>query len=440
MALVVATTPPNLVVETKVKRRDDEEVFEEKHSICDSFWACMLNDYLDDEATAKEKERSLGINETYEGEQDDAKKKKKKKKKKKRKSSRSREKKPSVEPSMPRLTHPISPEESPVLDARDRETERSPVLDARDRETEGQDIKDEDDDLSEALKDEESEKATTESLPEKDHKKSLNREEKFRMSKGKSLVRRPMPEDTAHGEKASERVRKTTQEVFHYGPITTDLEDEKRNEGRNDSPRRAWLPLGLAPGHSELEEGPVPVEVQVSTRPAVTRRPIIDYDTTKRKKRVPIDPDEENYFSLRSISRARSRGAPRPEERHESDSDSEAFGDGTPDDPIELSTPRSPSFRGLSKAYDESEIPTVMDRKQISNSRKSRERGGRAFSDAQMYRNDRAAPHTNNEEPLIRMLKESKEIKEEYRRRKLDRKEALNRIRAIKARLASADT
>jgi hypothetical protein len=80
----------------------------------------------------------------------------------------------------------------------------------------------------------------------------------------------------------------------------------------------------------------------------------------------------------------------------------------------------------------------VSERKNISYDRKSRERG-KATSSMNNREKDKMNSVIDNEESLIRMLKESKKIDKDYRRRKLDRKEALHRIRAIKARLASSD-
>jgi hypothetical protein len=405
------------------------------------------------------------------------KKKIRKKRKKNRKSSRSLEKEPSVEPPVePSLagdTEPSSPEDDPILDDRERENgeldkkvedidlikgeERVGGIDLIKIDQEGLPGQDRD-----------NKKKTSQSvlLSPETEASPLNRDEKSKTSKLKSLGRPvPVPEgDAAHEVKLLEGARKPVNEVFHYAPITPDLTSARGEEGRNDSPRRASRPSKSKPIEAELdlypsrsmqaqpEEKPsfgstmvcpeesVPGEVKVSRKPIVTRRPIKDVEKDKRRKRMPVDPDEEKSTRSRvSRSRSRSRGRLRPEERREAEDDAGPIGgEGTPDDPIEISRPRSPSVRGPSRTYDESEIPTVSERKNVSNDRKSRERG-KATSSMNNREKDMMNPVVDNEESLIRMLKESKKIDKDYRRRKLDRKEALHRIRAIKARLASAD-
>ena len=48
MALVVSTSPPEVVVQAKPKiNKDDKKPG--AAILCDSFWACVLDDYIDDE-------------------------------------------------------------------------------------------------------------------------------------------------------------------------------------------------------------------------------------------------------------------------------------------------------------------------------------------------------------------------------------------------------
>jgi hypothetical protein len=468
MALIVATTPPNLIVEATIKRRTGLDIFEEQPSLCDSVWACLLNDYLEDDATVNET-TSRSVSETREDVDEAIKtKKSRKKKKKKRKSSKSHEKEAPAEPSLAGDTKPSLLEDDPILDDRDRENEGiEKKIETIDLTKTGIDLV----------------KIDQEDLPgqDHDHKKTsqsvgrspesetspLNRDEKFKTSKRESLGRSVPEGDVAHEVKPLEGARKSGNEVFHYAPITPDSTSEMRKEGRNDSPRRSSRPskskpipeLDVQPSRSmqaQPEEIPsfgslmafpedsVRGEVKVSKKPIVTRRPIKDIDKDKHRKRMPVDPDEEKSIrslvsiklvNSRSRSRSRSRGPLKPEEGREAEDDAGPVGgEGTPDDPIEIFLPRSPGARGHPRTYDESEISTGGDRKIVSNDRKSRERGK-----ATSAMNTRERDKVDNDESLIQMLKESKKIDKDYRRRKLDRKEALHRIRAIKARLATAD-
>jgi hypothetical protein len=510
MALVVATPPPELVVQTKARKPSDLSNLEERPSFCDRFWACMLNDYLEDvvddevcdvtEDDAREEE-----SERVETIKKKTRKIKKKKKKHRSKSVKGAKKESSADTSLgakkensadtsstflcddPPEQDSTRDRERPESDEQATETIDLPLVE-RPRESSkyirlGQDNAPEEE-TSTDLKPWTATTRTT-GLEASKHDVISSRRESRLESKSKSRSRSKSksrsqkalaPSVAPVGVPPSEEINRSVEKVFHYAPLTHDLGPESAHpipvddaEARLDGKAKkrhdtAGIPdLAEIQAHSSRsmvahpEEGVPRIQPsfesmvvqpseelaiagdQTTRKPNDNRRPSKDYED-KSKRRMPIDPDEDKSVrSTRSLKSTKSRAPPRPETPLATQDPEDAIGEGTPEHYIALPSRNRPeplSEPSRSPSGQRAQAPTLPAQGEKLT---HKERSKRSPHDKKTRERVRRDPAMNEEEALEWMLQESKKADTDYRRRKLERRDALNRIRAIKARLQTGD-
>jgi hypothetical protein len=547
----MALAPAEVVVQ--IKDGSDYDILEERPAICDSFWACLLNDYLDaeddvilDDATTftettsvhKEIEDLRDIDAHKRDEVEDIKNKKEKKKKKKKKKKERRGEEP-PEPSLTGKLDSIPVEGTPNLEDRDRDQSKVDINFDKQNETK---TKEEREPLEIIRLDQESfseqqlpyraPRRVASPGPEMDiyqNEKMSSRRDNEASNRGllnlpgsrsqgrasnddetglKGTLTRPRsrsrgpsamlsgdetdlqvgisrsqsrsrgPSAMLSGDEtdlpvglstslsrsrgrpavnsvlvqsdsmASERLHKANNDVFHYAPIMT--EGTAGNIPRRTKSSRTADPLRYV--SDTLEPQPedeslpevvttqkiaIPREVKVTKKPKVTRRPLKDADE-KRKRRIPVDPEEEksvssgrshrSHVSTRTNmtlgSRPRSRGRPTPEDLFNNEDGLPRTGDGSRDHPIYIPKGVNASKHRRHKTKQEGDAEATGDRRRSRDAKKSEEKKKRIGDDERLRWLDEETNRPN---------------KDNSRGRKVDRKEALDRIRAIKARLANVD-
>ena len=269
--------------------------------------------------------------------------------------------------------------------------------------------------------------------------KTLSRPKSGTKSTGKSVLDPVPPESDSMPAEQYQKV-----DAYHYAPqaIQDAVVPPHSYDAMEQKP-----PLEVLPDpHFQEEAAPrlsIPLEVKVKKKPKL--KPLKDAE--KKKK---ADPEEERLdrsghsrtshrsskstrsSRTRSSSRSRSRGRPRPEDLYVEDLSPYAPGDGSIYHPIEISSSRRNGSMHISTS------PRHRDRKQDVDPVGPVQR----IKNRDPGRRERAGPlHTNYEDDRnLLSIRDGKKVKKEgSRRRKVDRQEALERIRAIKARLASVD-
>jgi hypothetical protein len=206
-------------------------------------------------------------------------------------------------------------------------------------------------------------------------------------------------------------------------------EDNRRSSSRSEADsRRSRSPTGdphvPVPISSPV---PVPVPAPVDIKPTVTRRPIQDR-TGDHAPKIYSD-DKSTKSSKSKTSRSRSRGPPRPEEQREPEfPDPAVVFMGTHDHPIKVGASNASEDLKRAKTYDDREM----------SSRSSRDWGEAEFVAIEKKKKDQKKTlKVYNDDAILQRLHLTKQ-KEEHMKRRLERRAALSRIRAIKERLASS--
>lgn len=170
---------------------------------------------------------------------------------------------------------------------------------------------------------------------------------------------------------------------------------------------------------STPEPEPAPVEIKST----VTRRPVQDRTDDQVWTIYSDDKSTKSFKSERS--RSRSRGPPKPEDQREPESpDPPLDRMGTQDHPIEVGSSNASADLRQTKTYDDRDMSL----------RASRDWGDEFVSIEKTKKDEKKTLKVYNDDAILQRLSLKKE-KEEHTKRKLDRKAALLRIRAIKDRL-----
>jgi hypothetical protein len=374
MALVVPTPRPDLVVKTRVIKGRTRVV--ESNIMCDSFWACILDDYLDDNTDSGIVDDSPQQQHAH----------------LQRKLYRSTKKK--LKNNGKENTKKVSEESDKQSMGRELETLLSDDHEMDQRQKEMVESPRSKDIVLDILKKQDEENVT-----------GTEKKKKDLWSKGKRRVQSAPTEfeqsfsgvadygpQQEGAEYTQEQRTKNKNDVFHYAPLGHGPQMGKKHSSRTHLNRHSRDPL--------------PPDLRTSTDP----------------RRVPLDPDDEHQLVNRT---SRFRG----------------------DDHMEYSNgsssvlPRNPS---IVRPKPHHARPVVSRNDRTSVDRKGGPRvdtidlTDEVFHSSSLQDDVNASGMTHNE-PVGWAVRESKRGDADHKSRKLDRKEALDRIRAIKARLNTVD-
>ena len=223
------------------------------------------------------------------------------------------------------------------------------------------------------------------------------------------VTRRVIPSDDERQQKSS--------------PTPSLSDDNRRSSSRSRvDPSRSRSRIG-DPGVSVPISTPEPEPAPVEIKPTVTRRPVQDRTDDQVWTIYSDDKSTKSFKSERS--RSRSRGPPKPEDQREPESpDPPLDRMGTQDHPIEVGSSNASADLRQTKTYDDRDMSL----------RASRDWGDEFVSIEKTKKDEKKTLKVYNDDAILQRLSLKKE-KEEHTKRKLDRKAALLRIRAIKDRL-----
>jgi hypothetical protein len=367
MALVVSTPPPDMVVKTRAKKGRTR--VDESPIMCDSLWACLLNDYLDD---------SLHDDLVDSGIVENSPQRQKQETRPERRRRRSKKRKPKNLGN--KNTEKVSEESDTQAADRELETLLSDDHEIDQLKKEVAESSRSNDDIVLDILAQDNE---TETEPEK----TTDRVSK----KGKERTPRVIVGPAEEGaEYTKEEGAKDKSDVFHYAPLSHVHQKGKKQGSVNRQSR-----------------DPGAADQRTSTGPS---------------RRVPIEPDDEPRLVNRT---SRFRGGDHT--KYSNDSSSALPRDQS------ISEPKPHSARPLVSR----KARTSMDRNGSSKV-ETIDLTEELFHSSSLQDDANTRNMTHND-AVERGVLESKRRETDRRRRKLDRKEALERIRAIKARLNTAN-
>lgn len=391
MALVVSTAPPSLVVQTTVKRKPVQN--EETPGFCDRFWACVLDDYLDEDVDDEAYEVGGDMEDRQDKIHTGTQMKTSEKHKKKKKKSRKKKQK-----EIPKLL-----DEHASLHA-ELETILSDDHEMDLREKEVIELEDQEEVVDEPIKEVPS---TGENPEEDDPEEDTNQDLKDLKTHNNSIAK--FPEYVDSNKFATRRVeaqmvgptrRAPTPEIFHYAPFPYGRQGAEKS----------------------------PADPYSNNEPEFTPRSTVE--------RVPIDPEQMDSNRDEWPQNSTETG-PKTVQFHRP-------GPGGIPQPLNLprapSGPRSPQFYSYPAAprvphrYATTRVLDTqgtrrVERIDLTMSSKRNQSGGNT---------ERSKANGNTTDDRWSLV-EMKRAEADGRRKKLDRKEALHRIRAIKARIQTID-
>lgn len=357
MALVVPTPPPDLVVKTMVKKgrtRADESPI-----LCDSFWACVLDDYLDDDLDS-------GIVEDSRHQQPDV--------HPARRKHRSSSKKELAKKYMEKIQKAQQESDKHLIE-----------LDSL---------------LSDDQEMDQREKDVIEPSRSNDVVLSILKQEEKQGMFGRDSG----PEEETDYRAQKKNKKKAQRIQIDLGPEQEDVDYEEEKRARSNGEVFHYSPLGHGPKNRQSH----------------------GHQNRRESRRVPVDPADDQGATNRT-SRFRDGGRI----KYLKD-----FSSGLPDDPSEIRQKPHPTRPSASRRTRESSgrkgasrVETIDLTDQVFLSAGRKKHPQTEASSSSMAQDD----------PLEWAIRDGKRGDADYRRRKLDRKEALDRIRAIKARLHTVD-
>jgi len=385
MSLVVATAPPDLVVQTKVKRV--RIPVEETPFLCDRFWACVLDDYLDEDVSddgivGKQQRDDEGP-----------------KPRRTKKSNRKKQFKDIFKEFPGRSDYFMGGELDNLLSDGHDFDRREKGADAR-HPRDSSDPLDDEKELR-GLEQDDSPKEVT-SREKKLKKRLQSAPPEFEVaSKFMSSIQQHLESGPEHdADYPATDSRTQNSQVFHYAPLSYSDEATKRASfGSHVKSHRHTEP--------PMDELRVPLDPEEG-KSIVPRQPHGRFGTEKTRS--------SRYADIMHNTPAilpRSSNGARVTSHVGSNDRSQRMQRRT--------EPRVETIHLTNEDYDTSMPQGTKD-------------GRRNHSKTEAHGNV-----MKHDDSMGWILRESKKAESDYRSRKLDRKEALNRIRAIKARLRSGD-